>query len=723
MEELRIPGQEIKLGVSACAVQTEGNDIRNTWYECYKKGYVKDGASPNDACGFYENYEREVDLMAGMGIPRFRLGVEWSRIEPARGVFNNGVIRHYRQMLEYMISKGIEPMLVLHSFADPVWFMDIGGFESEKCADIFLHYVKKAVESFGDLVSEFITMNEPNTYAINGYFYGCFPPGKQSYKTYRTVLTNMARCHMSAYGLIHSVRRQMGYDDTRVSCSIATIYHEPRDPKSGYQRRAARWLDSFCYLSFARAVLTGVSERPVKKLGMPKGCYVDFIAMNYQYGTMVTGYEERTAPEGFPVSDLGNAICPDGLVKCAMDLTGVKDLPVCVTENGVCDNEDFFRIRYIYEHLKAMAESSVFFDGYYYRSFTDSFEFLEGNFARYGLVYTDFATGEMSIKRSGEFYSDIIRNGGVTEEMTLRYAGTYYHDITGKILEGLDDVYTDRDKFLKSENGSGVITSVSGYARDPEGYDEFSVREEKGLNARTSLPEEEPVLPADAVTGANEPGGEEQVADLTLALDTILGRNDAATDLPVTEESYLLPDAETAAQDDDQDEELREDTGTRGEEQEYSEPPQDVPENDTVTDEEPPEESEDSADDEQEIPEPDQQPEPEAIDGADSSEEDPLPEEQQEETVAPDEEQENSGTPQEGPEVDTAADENEPTEDVTSEETEVPADEQQEIPESDHLPEAEAVDTPDFSEENSSDAEDDHPEGFSADILDRILGR
>ena len=515
MEELRIPDSEMILGVSACALQTEGNDTRNTWYEWYKKGYIKDGASPNDACGFYDNYAKAVDMMAEMGIRRFRLGVEWSRIEPARGVFNNGVIKHYREMLEYIISRGIEPMLTLHSFADPVWFMDLGGFESDGCVDIFLHYVKKAAESFGDLVSDFITINEPNTYAINGYFYGCFPPGKQSFKSCRTVLTNLAKCHMSAYGLIHSVMEQMGRENVRVSCSIATIYHEPKDPASSYQRRAARWLDRFGYMAFAEAILKGTARRPMRKLGLPAGCYADFIAMNYQYGTMVTGFEERRAPQGFPVSDLGNPICPEGIVKCARDLASLKDLPVCVTENGVCDSDDLFRIKYIYEHLRAMIESSVFFEGYYYRSFTDSFEFLDGNSARFGLVYADFSTGEMSVKRSGEFYSDIIKNDGVTEEMTLRYAGTYYHDIDGNILEGIDEVYTDREKFLKSENGTGVITSVSEYARDPENYDERLVREPLGLNARTSVPDDETLKPLvsgsaqDALSAQTPESGEE----------------------------------------------------------------------------------------------------------------------------------------------------------------------------------------------------------------------
>jgi len=58
---------------------------------------------------------------------------------------------------------------------------------------------------------------------------------------------------------------------------------------------------------------------------------------------------------------------------------------------------------------------------YYYRSFLDGFEWTEGRSARYGLVSVDPDTLERSFKRSGEFYSRIIKNRGVTQELFDEY--------------------------------------------------------------------------------------------------------------------------------------------------------------------------------------------------------------------------------------------------------------------------------------------------------------
>ena len=542
MDELRITPEGFRLGVTSLPIQAEGGDKRNSWHDWYKKGYIKDGTDPAVCGRFFEDYREFIDLMAEMGIRDLRLGLEWSRLEPARGVFNNGVIKHYREMLGYIVSKGIRPMLTLHSYSDPQWFMDLGGFESPECEKIFLHYVKMAAESFGDLVSEFITFDEPNTYALNGYFYGCFPPGKQSYKLYRSVLTTLASCHMAAYGLIHSILDEGRDEQVKVSVSIGCRYYEPKDPKSGYQKRAVKWLDDFSYLSFARAVMTGKASKPVRKLGKSAGCYVDFIAMNYITGGKTTGLDERPIEEGIPVSDTGTAICPKGLALCAEKLSSLRSLPVYVTGCGVCDNEDFFRLRFIYEHLQAAMGSSADIRGFYYRSFADGFELLEGSTARYGLVKTE---GEeaLSVRRSGEFYSDIIRAGGITEEIALRYTGTYYHDINGKILEGLDDVYYDRQKVLKSEIGEGIITEVSRFSADPEGYDEAAVREENGTAVNREFPPAPE--PAETVTSEAEPSEPETISvpeekgacDITEALDFILGRTASAPseDLPLPE--------------------------------------------------------------------------------------------------------------------------------------------------------------------------------------------
>ena len=102
-------------------------------------------------------------------------------------------------------------------------------------------------------------------------------------------------------------------------------------------------------------------------------------------------------------------------------LLGSSSIEIWVTENGTCDNQDAFRSRYIYEHLHAMLRSGLPFERYYHWCFCDNFEWLEGESARFGLINVDYATQTRTIKRSGEFYADMIRNDGVTDEAYNTY--------------------------------------------------------------------------------------------------------------------------------------------------------------------------------------------------------------------------------------------------------------------------------------------------------------
>ena len=91
--------------------------------------------------------------------------------------------------------------------------------------------------------------------------------------------------------------------------------------------------------------------------------------------------------------------------------------PIYITENGTCDNDDRFRIRFIYEHLKAMTDSDLPFERYYHWCFTDNFEWLEGESARFGLVHVNYETQERTVKMSGRFFTKMIEAKGVSKWM------------------------------------------------------------------------------------------------------------------------------------------------------------------------------------------------------------------------------------------------------------------------------------------------------------------
>ncbi|HHU71190.1 MAG TPA: family 1 glycosylhydrolase, partial [Clostridiales bacterium] len=99
-----------------------------------------------------------------------------------------------------------------------------------------------------------------------------------------------------------------------------------------------------------------------------------------------------------------------------------------ITENGTCDNQDAFRSKYIYEHLKVIAESKLPISRYYHWCFCDNFEWVEGESSRFGLVHINYETQERTIKNSGDFYTGMIEENGVTEELYKEYVeAQQYH--------------------------------------------------------------------------------------------------------------------------------------------------------------------------------------------------------------------------------------------------------------------------------------------------------
>ena len=103
-------------------------------------------------------------------------------------------------------------------------------------------------------------------------------------------------------------------------------------------------------------------------------------------------------------------------------------LPIYVTENGTADTHDAFRAKYLYDHLKQIAQSGLPIERYYHWCFVDNWEWVEGFTARFGLVELDTQTQERTVKESGFFYRDMIENGGVTDAAIEQYCkGQTYH--------------------------------------------------------------------------------------------------------------------------------------------------------------------------------------------------------------------------------------------------------------------------------------------------------
>ncbi len=415
------------LGSATAATQIEGGDENNNWARFAAEGKVKDGSTPVTADDHYNRFREDIDLMAELGLGIYRFGIEWSRIEPARGEYSEAAIAHYREEIEYMIGKGIKPLLTIHHFTNPLWFEDMGAFENKAAPEIFLSLVKKVVDSFGDLVSEYITINEPNVYATQSLLWGYWPPEKKSAGSLMGALSNMVAAHVLAYNYIHEKRTEMGYSDTKVSFANHLRVFEPKNPKNPFHRLASRLSEYLFQGALTDAMMTGRRKFPlIRRRGVKKGKYYDFIGINYYTRSTVSGLADGVR-EGCFRNDLGWEIYHEGLIELANKLASKYGGEVYVTENGTCDNSDAFRARFIYDQLELISRVENPITRYYHWSFLDNFEWREGERERFGLVHVDYKTQSRTVKDSGRLYAAIIRDGGVTDESYDRYvAGREY---------------------------------------------------------------------------------------------------------------------------------------------------------------------------------------------------------------------------------------------------------------------------------------------------------
>jgi beta-glucosidase len=209
----------------------------------------------------------------------------------------------------------------------------------------------------------------------------------------------------------------MGYANTKVGFAHHARVFEPQSKNNPLHRIIARLNSRMFQGLLTRACLLGRFSFPFKKYGKVRpGQYADFLGLNYYTRSTVSKLGDGVR-EGSPRNDLNWEIFPEGIAVCARELHELLKRPIYITENGTCDNNDSFRCRYIYEHLKALVESGLPVERYYHWCFTDNFEWAEGEKARFGIVHIDYETQKRTVKNSGRFFAAMIKNRGVTKEM------------------------------------------------------------------------------------------------------------------------------------------------------------------------------------------------------------------------------------------------------------------------------------------------------------------
>jgi beta-glucosidase len=388
-------------GTATAAHQIEGNNTNSDWWHWEKEqfAYNKNKKRPEEdsdtACDSYNRYEEDFELARQMNNNAIRISIEWSRIEPKQGEWDQREIAHYKKVLHVAREKGLKPFVTLQHFTKPLWFAKKGGWLNPFITKYFPRYVKKCAEELGELAEAFITINEPQVYVMQSYLKGVWPPQKKN-RVYSFISQmNLMNAHRKAYRAIKSVNKTY-----KVGIAKNIVWYEAKPSATGrtslVDRLTARFMN---YIGDEFFLL------PIKS-------HLDFIGLNYYFSAWMHNFRENNLND--EMSDMGWWLRPSGIKNVLLDLRKHK-LPIYITEHGLADAWDIKRQNYIKESLGYIHEAiqgGANVKGYFHWSLIDNFEWHVGFWPKFGLIEIDRKNNLQRKPRPSYYmYAEICKTG------------------------------------------------------------------------------------------------------------------------------------------------------------------------------------------------------------------------------------------------------------------------------------------------------------------------
>ncbi|MBP7060918.1 MAG: family 1 glycosylhydrolase [Candidatus Moranbacteria bacterium] len=339
------------------------------------------------ACDHYTRFREDFDLAQSLHHNTHRLSIEWSRIEPEEGTFDDAAIDHYRQVILALRERGLEPFVTLWHWTFPLWLSQKGGIVAKDFPKYFERYTAKLVEALGEQVQFWITLNEPDVVSSHAYLKGTWPPQKKNPFLLLRSWYVLKRAHQKAYRVIkqHAPQAQVGIAKHQVYFELAEDTFVNRLLKS-----VADWL-------WNRYFLNLISDTQ------------DFIGLNHYNRNMISnGFNKNP---NLIQTDFGWDYTPDSLYNALIELKPYNK-PIYITENGLADAADTLRQQFIPEALTAMHRAltaGIDVRGYFYWSLLDNFEWDKGFWPRFGLIAVDRATQARTVRPSAHAYAQVCQ--------------------------------------------------------------------------------------------------------------------------------------------------------------------------------------------------------------------------------------------------------------------------------------------------------------------------
>ncbi|GAB4167426.1 MAG: family 1 glycosylhydrolase [Terrimicrobiaceae bacterium] len=362
----------------------------------------------DDAVFSWSSFEKDIAALKQIGVTHYRFGIEWARVEPQPGRFNEAAIRRYVQIARRLKESGIEPIVTLWHFTMPSWLVEPGKpGRSRWLHPLFKEhwtaYATRMTRALSPHVRIFAPQNEPNGDLALGYLSSVWPPGLLlDFGKYNRAMDVSVWAFREAAGII---RRQ------RKDAVIMAIQALP------YWKRTF-WDPTQAYYNYMQRINFTHLDRTFD--------VCDLIGFNYYY----TEYADFTAlialklRRGHNYSLLGWVIQPRSLYKQITTVAKRYRKPIVITENGIATAKDIKRVRYLFNHVlevKEAIQDGADVRGYFVWTLTDNYEWHHGYKAPFGMSKMDPVTRTRMFRPSALFYKGLIsgaRDSSMLDELS-----------------------------------------------------------------------------------------------------------------------------------------------------------------------------------------------------------------------------------------------------------------------------------------------------------------
>ncbi len=417
--------KDFMIGAATAAHQVEGNNMHSDYWAQEQLPHTSFAEPSGIACDHYNRYEEDIRLLADAGLNAYRFSVEWARIEPEEGKFDENEIEHYRKVIACCRENGVEPIVTLMHFTSPVWLIRKGGWEAESTVEDFRRYAAYVAEKLGSELKYVCTINEANM----GLQLAAIA------KRFRLMAEQAAKSAKSAEG---SVQVGMNFEKMMENMKYAAmenaeifgtpqpqVFVSSRTPEGDAlvlrAHRAAKEAVKALYPEIKVGITLSLHDLQALPGGekfaedaweeefrhyLPYIQDDDFLGVQNYTRTQYGPQGQLPAPEGAELTQMDYEFYPEALEHVIRKVREDFKGDLIVTENGVAVSDDSRRVEFIRRALRGVENcisDGIPVKGYCYWSLMDNFEWQKGFSMTFGLIAVDRATQKRTPKESLAF--------------------------------------------------------------------------------------------------------------------------------------------------------------------------------------------------------------------------------------------------------------------------------------------------------------------------------